>query len=169
VQQEASSKPAVWDYIRLLSSLENVQACVIIIARATVNIPRPLTFRNKRSGLRGLAFGIALLGLCIFAWGLKYKLSLYDPPHAVSHHMPAAKLLSGKERSFVSTLVVAPRPANSAAPLALTTLALAFLACAAGKLSAGFYSSPLARSSRDLAPASVRCAPAFIRPPPFRR
>jgi hypothetical protein len=133
-----------------------------------VNIPRPLPFRNNRSGLRAQAFGLMLLGVCVFAWGLKYKLSLYDPPRAVSHHMPAAKLLSGKERSSVPFVAV-PRPANSTARIALGTLALAFLACAAGRLSAGFYSSPLACSSRHLAPASVRSAPTFIRPPPFRR
>jgi len=38
----------------------------------------------------------AFLGLavCVFAWGLQYKLSLYDPPQAASHQIPKAKLLS---------------------------------------------------------------------------
>jgi hypothetical protein len=52
---------------------------------------------------------LATLGLavCVFAWGLQYKLSLYDPPQAASHKIPQAKLLSGNERSGIaeSTLV----------------------------------------------------------------
>lgn len=41
-------------------------------------------------------FTLCLLGLaiCVFTWGLQYKLSLYDPPQAVSHELPSAKLLS---------------------------------------------------------------------------
>ena len=39
------------------------------------------------------------LAFCVFMWGLQYKLSLYDPPEAASHHIPTAKLLSKNERS----------------------------------------------------------------------
>jgi hypothetical protein len=44
---------------------------------------------------------LAFIGLasCVFMWGLQYKLSLYDPPQAVSHHIPMAKLLSKNEQS----------------------------------------------------------------------
>jgi hypothetical protein len=145
--------------------LENVQPCGIIIARATLTIPRPRTFRQKQRGLRTLAFGLAILGLCIFAWGLKYKLSLYDPPHAVSHHIPAAKLLTGKDRN-APPQIAAPRAATSAVPLALSTLALAFATFIAARFSPGFGRSPLGSSRVRIAPACVRCAPAFIRPPP---
>jgi hypothetical protein len=41
----------------------------------------------------------AALALCVFIWGLQYKLSLYDPPQAASHHVPMAKLLSKSEQS----------------------------------------------------------------------
>jgi hypothetical protein len=34
------------------------------------------------------------LAVCVFAWGLQYKLSLYDPPQAASRQIPKAKLLS---------------------------------------------------------------------------
>src|SRR5271170_8511252 len=46
-------------------------------------------------------FTVAFLGLaiCVFAWGLQYKLSLYDPPQAASHQVPQAKLLSKNEWS----------------------------------------------------------------------
>jgi hypothetical protein len=42
------------------------------------------------------------LGLAVFAWGLQYKLSLYDPPHSVAHQMPEAKLLSKNEQASAS-------------------------------------------------------------------
>ena len=44
---------------------------------------------------------LAFLGLsvCVFTWGLQYKLSLYDPPQAASHQIPQAKLLSRNEQS----------------------------------------------------------------------
>ena len=44
---------------------------------------------------------LAYLGLavCVFTWGLQYKLSLYDPPRASSHQIPQAKLLSRNELS----------------------------------------------------------------------
>jgi hypothetical protein len=41
------------------------------------------------------------LALFVFAWGLQYKLSLYDPPQSQSHSIPAAKLLSKNERAGV--------------------------------------------------------------------
>jgi hypothetical protein len=37
------------------------------------------------------------LALCVFTWGLQYKLSLYDPPAAITHQIPTAKLLSNEE------------------------------------------------------------------------
>jgi hypothetical protein len=53
---------------------------------------------------------LAFLGLafCVFAWGLQYKLSLYDPPQTASHQIPRAKLLSRDEQSSTakSPLVV---------------------------------------------------------------
>jgi hypothetical protein len=42
------------------------------------------------------------LALAVFAWGLQYKLSLYDPPQAASHEIPQAKLLSRHEQSGTS-------------------------------------------------------------------
>ena len=51
------------------------------------------------------------LAFCLFAWGLQYKLSVYDPPEAASHHLPTAKLLSKNEQSSSteSPLVVRTR------------------------------------------------------------
>ena len=39
------------------------------------------------------------LALCVFSWGLQYKLSLYDPPQSISHKIPTAKLLSRDEQA----------------------------------------------------------------------
>jgi hypothetical protein len=39
------------------------------------------------------------LACCVFLWGLQYKLSLYYPHQAPSHHVPMAKLLSKNEES----------------------------------------------------------------------
>jgi hypothetical protein len=49
-------------------------------------------------------FSLALfvLALSVFAWGLQYKLSLYDPPQAPSHTLPSAKLLSKEEQAIPS-------------------------------------------------------------------
>jgi hypothetical protein len=45
-----------------------------------------------------IAFLFIPLALAVFTWGLQYKLSLYDPPQAISHRMIEAKLLSEEER-----------------------------------------------------------------------
>jgi hypothetical protein len=58
---------------------------------------------------------LASLGLavCVFAWGLQYKLSLYDPPQAASHRIPQAKLLSRNERAGIAECPVVVRTKTS--------------------------------------------------------
>lgn len=56
------------------------------------------TRRLNFSLLTIVFFGLAL---SVFTWGLQYKLSLYDPPQAVSHSIPIAKLLSKDEQATV--------------------------------------------------------------------
>jgi hypothetical protein len=51
-----------------------------------------------------ISLGMLLLAFAVFSWGLKYKLSLYDPPTNRSAHMAEAKLLSNKERPSVSNV-----------------------------------------------------------------
>ena len=55
-------------------------------------------FRTKESYLPQLALVLLGLAISVFTWGLQYKLSLYDPPQAISHQMPEAKLLSKEEQ-----------------------------------------------------------------------
>lgn len=53
---------------------------------------------NKcRTSIR-VVIGVVFLALAVFGWGVKYKISLYDPPGSISTHMSHAKLLSQKER-----------------------------------------------------------------------
>ena len=114
-----------------------------------------------------LGLGLVLLGFCVFAWGLRYKLSLYDPPHSVSRHMPEAKLVAGKERLPVS-IINLRQAQERILPVALSGLALLFLCLRMPRFqpgSAGF---------RDLVPLRPPAARAFsrshaTRPPPFVR
>jgi hypothetical protein len=109
-----------------------------------------------------------LLGACVFAWGLKYKLSLYDPPHAASHHMAAAKLLPGKERKALPLAAVRLN-ANAVVPPLLSTLVLALFASAALELQALFSSRMGKPFTFRAVPACARSAPYFVRPPPRTR
>jgi hypothetical protein len=62
--------------------------------------------RTNWAGLPPCSSLFLCLALFVFAWGLQYKLSLYDPPHSESHSIPAAKLLSKNERASVSENVL---------------------------------------------------------------
>jgi hypothetical protein len=121
-----------------------------------------------RKGLRLFGLGLVILGLCVFAWGLRYKLSLYDSPHSISRHMPAAKLLTGKERSTVSAAAV--RPVTSPdAPLALTTLALAFFILMCARLFPAFANWAPGLMAARIVPGRSALAAHFTRPPPYLR
>ncbi len=108
-----------------------------------------------------------MLGFCVFGWGLRYKLSLYDPPHSVNRHMPEAKLLSGKERAAL-VAVDLRQMANTKPPLVLATTAFAFLLALAvmpsidQRLYLRVFADPRG------APQSVPRLTSSIRPPPRR-
>lgn len=57
---------------------------------------------TNRRALSWFTFVFLGLGLAVVSWGLQYKLSLYDPPNAISHQMPEAKLLSKSEQTTAS-------------------------------------------------------------------
>lgn len=52
--------------------------------------------KSHHSSIR-LFMLLMLLGVCVFFWGLGYKLSLYDFHPASVHRIPEAKLLSRNE------------------------------------------------------------------------
>jgi hypothetical protein len=70
-----------------------------------------------------------VLAFCVFAWGLQYKLSLYDPPQAASHKIPQAKLLSRNERAGVaeSPLVVRTKSSTTVSYTVPTAAVFFFL------------------------------------------
>jgi hypothetical protein len=111
-----------------------------------------------------LAPVLVLLGACVFAWGLKYKLSLYDPPHALSHRMPAAKLLTGKERAPLPVIDVRPVAAPPAPILLAGLLFTALLFRRSGR--PAFGSATFTAPPRVLAPVRVPGRLSFVRPPP---
>ena len=61
-----------------------------------------VSLKTHRVSFGRLSLTFLSLALCVFAWGLQYKLSLYDPPQAASHQVPQAKLLSKNEWSPTS-------------------------------------------------------------------
>ena len=56
---------------------------------------------QNRPNLSRFTFVFLGLAISVFAWGLQYKLSLYDPPHCTSHEIPEQKLLSRNEQATV--------------------------------------------------------------------
>jgi len=111
---------------------------------------------------------LILLGMCVFAWGLKYKLSLYDPPQSVSHHMPAAKLLAGKKQITLSVIDWRAATAQDAT-LALLTFALAFLALMGVGIRPAMGSRRLLLAPARRMTTRAGLAAHFTRPPPHCR
>ena len=107
------------------------------------------------------------LAFCLFAWGLQYKLSLYDPPEAASHHVPTAKLLSKNEQSSCteSPLVVLTRTTTKIIYTISTVVALILL-LVLSILSPPFSGQRQKRASGwwHLRRAHLRTH--FVRPPP---
>jgi hypothetical protein len=54
------------------------------------------TSKSQEFSLK-LALLLAALGICVFCWGLGYKLSLYGPLESTIHRIPVAKLISRNE------------------------------------------------------------------------
>lgn len=82
------------------------------------------TTRQRFSHLGLLLMGLAL---SVFAWGLQYKLSLYQPPQSVSHRVPMAKLLSREEQGgSTESPLITSRPSSQAIQGILSGLFLTF-------------------------------------------
>jgi hypothetical protein len=120
---------------------------------------RPFS-RMGTSACIGLAF-------CLFTWGLQYKLSLYDPPEAASHHVPTAKLLSKNEQSSSteSPLVVRTRTSTKVIYI-VPTVVVFFLLLVLSILNPPLSGQRQRRASGlwHLRRAHLRTH--FVRPPP---
>lgn len=130
-----------------------------------ISLATQLSGIGRRRGVRALAFGLALLAFCVFAYGLRYKLSLYDAPHSIASHVPEAKLLPDRERGGAQGLNLW-RPAPGALPVFLNASLLIPFAPPARRLFSGTRAWAELASRVGHFPGSGRDAPAFIRPPP---
>jgi len=111
----------------------------------------------------------AFLGLafCVFAWGLQYKLSLYDPPQTASNRIPRAKLLSRDEQSSTanSPLVIRTKTSTRVIYTAPTAVFLILL------LAVSLLIPPVSRRVERRAHRFLHLHRAilntlFVRPPP---
>jgi hypothetical protein len=112
---------------------------------------------------------LALIGLasCVFMWGLQYKLSLYDPPEAASHHIPMAKLLSKNEQSSSTESPQVVRTRTSTRVIYTVSTVVFFILL----LTFGVLNPPLSgqreqRASRLVYLRSPYLISYFVRPPP---
>jgi hypothetical protein len=107
------------------------------------------------------------LAICVFAWGLEYKLSLYDPPRTASYQIPKAKFLSRNEQSCTSERPLIVRTKTSTRVIyAVSTAVFLILLLALGALNAPASSQREQSASRSwhLRRATLRTS--FVRPPP---
>jgi low affinity Fe/Cu permease len=116
---------------------------------------------------RTSALAFVGLAICVFLWGLQYKLSLYDPPSAASHHIPTAKLLSKNEQSSSAEGPLAVRTKASTRVVYNVSTAVSFILL----LIVCVLNPPLSGQREQLASrlwglrrAYLRAS--FVRPPP---
>lgn len=128
-----------------------------------------VSFVSKIRQLRRMGtFGFLGLALCVFLWGLQYKLSLYAPQEAASHQIPIAKLLSQNEQSWTTERQQAVRTRNTAKVLytapAAAFLTLLMLFCIVDNGAGGQREARASRAARLR--HSVFLDGVFVRPPP---
>jgi hypothetical protein len=108
------------------------------------------------------------LAFFVFTWGYQYKISLYDPPQAISHQMPEAKLLSKDQRQSPIERVQAERT-KAFVRAARTSATFVFLLSllVPGPLKKQAPAQSILRTSR---PMRLQCFAGrdthFVRPPP---
>jgi hypothetical protein len=110
-----------------------------------------------------LPFGLLMLAMAVFAWGLQYKLSLYKS-NTIAHTAPEAKLLSEKERPLAAQALDTQAPQLPALPLAPALMVLAM--ALAFDPAMGYFRSYDAQRVQIPQPACLRRI--FYRPPPTR-
>jgi hypothetical protein len=123
--------------------------------------------KSGRISIR-VVMGIVFLALAVFGWGVKYKISLYDPPGSISAHMSHAKLLSQKERPVSSDNLHLVRPSLLEAQSLISSHAF-FIAAVVLVLCCAASIRMLTRA-QDGDPYRRRCSLNsiyfFFRPPP---
>jgi hypothetical protein len=108
------------------------------------------------------------LAFFVFTFGYQYKISLYDPPQAISHQMPEAKLLSKDQQQSPIDRVQTERTKAFVRAMR-TSAAFVFLLSllVPGPLKKLTSAQSVQRANR---PIRLRCFAGrdtyFVRPPP---
>jgi hypothetical protein len=114
------------------------------------------------------AFAFFGLAFCVFTWGLEYKLSLYDPPEAASHHIPKAKLLSKNEQSSsTESLLVVRTRTTTRVIYTVATVAFFTLLLAVSALNPKLSGQREQRAGQSRLPRRPHLRTHFVRPPPI--
>jgi hypothetical protein len=124
----------------------------------------PDTFRPH---LCRLSFVFVGLAICVFSWGLQYKLSLYYPKHSTYHQLPEAKLLSKNEQPAATEglLMTSAKPVHDIVRGGLFTLTVFVWVLGLLPISGATPTGP-ERTRPWLQSLSVSLTAFFFRPPP---
>lgn len=76
------------------------------------------------------AMGMLLLAIAVFAWGLQYKMSLYNASNSLSASVPHAKLLSQKERPESDVASIRLDSTRDRSPASYSIFLFASILCA---------------------------------------
>jgi hypothetical protein len=122
------------------------------------------TFRPR---LCRLSFVFVGLAICVFSWGLQYKLSLYYPKHSTYHQLPEAKLLSKNEQPAATEglLMTSAKPVHDIVHGGLFTLTLFVWVLGLLPISGATPTEP-ERTRPWLQSLSAGRTAFFFRPPP---
>ena len=92
--------------------------------------------------------GMLFLAVAVFAWGLQYKMSLYNTSSSLSASVPHAKLLTQKERP-ASIASIGPDSAQDRWPVSYTIFLFVTILCAlTAAQTLQILSRPLDKDSR---------------------
>lgn len=105
---------------------------------------------------------IAMLALAVFSWGVRYKLSLYNP----TAHMSAAKLLSQRERpAAAESAKLAVDPVVNPVPITLLAFAMGVILAGLWAQKPDFFPKNIWHHAQ--LPKQANQNFFFFRPPPF--
>lgn len=118
--------------------------------------------QTRPRGSHWMIVTIAMLALAVFSWGVRYKVSLYNP----ANHMSAAKLLSQRERpATLESAKLAADPVVLPGVRALVVIAMGVMLAALWSLKPMFLPKSIER------PTELPNQPShtffFFRPPPI--
>jgi hypothetical protein len=73
--------------------------------------------------------GMLFLAISVFAWGLQYKMSLYNPSSGLTAAVPHAKLLSQKERPESNVASIKSDSTQHRSPVSYAIFLFASILC----------------------------------------